>query len=103
VLALDVLAATRRREILALIWDRELPVGEIHAANADVTLGAVSQHLAKLHAAGLVRRRVEGRHHYYRADPGAFGPLREALDTMWAAKLDGLKALAEDEQGRSGG
>ena len=42
--AITVIAAPRRREILRLIWDRELSAGDIAAA-LPVTFGAVSQHL----------------------------------------------------------
>ena len=42
-----------RREILGLIWERELPAGEIAAAFA-VTKPTISQHLAVLREAGLV-------------------------------------------------
>jgi DNA-binding transcriptional ArsR family regulator len=50
---LAALSSPVRREILALIWDRELPAGEIAAA-FDVTPLTVSQHLAVLRDAGLV-------------------------------------------------
>ena len=94
---LEVLAAPRRQRILQLIWEEELPVGAIHAANGDITLPAVSQQLAKLRDAGFVRCRVAGRHRFYRARQEAFGPLREGLEALWGGKLDALKALAEAE------
>ncbi len=48
-----------RREILGLIWERELPAGEIAAAFA-VTKPTISQHLAVLREAGLVTARAAG-------------------------------------------
>ena len=46
--ALQVVGDPRRREILRLVWDRELGAGEI-AGRFPVTFGAVSQHLSLIH------------------------------------------------------
>ncbi|MEW2385922.1 metalloregulator ArsR/SmtB family transcription factor [Micromonospora sp. NPDC047707] len=89
-----VIAEPRRREILRLIWDRELTAGEI-AAHFDVTFGAVSQHLKVLRDAGLVNLRKDGRKRLYQADRQAMGPLADYLQSLWAARLDTLAALAE--------
>ena len=67
---------------------------------ADISFGAVSQHLAKLRDAGLVRVRKAGRRRIYRVERRAFGPLADALDRMWASRLDRLKSLAEAEARR---
>ena len=56
---LGALTSPVRREILALIWDRELPAGEIAAA-FDVTAPTVSQHLSVLREAGLVTMTARG-------------------------------------------
>ena len=58
---LTAVASPRRRNILRCVWHDERPAGEIHAAMADVTFGAVSQHLRSLADAGLVVVRAEGR------------------------------------------
>lgn len=92
---LDLLAEPRRRTILQLVWDRELASSEIAGAMPEITFGAVSQHLGRLREAGLVTVRPDGRHRYYRADHGALGPLADALDAMWASRLDALRTLAE--------
>ena len=84
--ALQVAAEPRRRRLLDLCAE-ERTVGELHAAMPDVTLGAVSQHLARLRDAGLVTVRVDGRRRWYRADRGA-------IDAMWTGALDRLSALA---------
>ena len=68
---LDALASPIRREILWLVWDRELPAGEIAAA-FEVTAPTISQHLAVLKAAGLVEMRVDGSFRRYRAQRHAF-------------------------------
>ncbi|MCX4537217.1 metalloregulator ArsR/SmtB family transcription factor [Streptomyces sp. NBC_00841] len=92
--AVQVIAEPRRREILRLIWDDELPAGDI-AARFEVTFGAVSQHLKVLRDAGLVTLRKDGTKRFYRADREALGPLADYLQAMWGAKLDALASLAE--------
>jgi len=98
---LDALAAPRRREILRLVWNRELSAGDIHRSVPEVSFGAVSQHLSVLEAAGLVARREEGRFHYYAAKREEMGPLGEWLSSMWDDALSRLKRHAESEHARS--
>lgn len=95
--ALQVVAEPRRRDILRLVWDRELAAGDI-AARFDVSFPAVSQHLAVLRAAGFVSVRRDGRARLYTADRKALGPLRPLLEKMWNEKLDRLVSLIEGEQ-----
>jgi DNA-binding transcriptional ArsR family regulator len=93
---LRVVAEPRRRAILRLVWDRELPAGDI-AAHFDVSFPAVSQHLGVLRDAGFVTVRAEGRARLYRADRKALGPLRAMLEKMWNVRLDRLVELVEKE------
>src|SRR6516162_10264618 len=72
------LASPVRREILALVWDRELRAGEIAAA-FDVTKPTISQHLSVLRHAGLVSVVPAGTSRRYRAQPDALAGLRGAL------------------------
>ena len=99
---LNVIASPRRREILRLIWDRELSAGTIAQTMPDVTFGAVSLHLRALADAGLVDMRAEHRHRFYRANHEALGPVRELLEDMWDDALWKLKLAAELEQTRRG-
>jgi DNA-binding transcriptional ArsR family regulator len=94
--ALQVIAEPRRREILALVWDVEMPAGHI-AAHFDVTFGAVSQHLAVLRNAGYVTMRRDGNRRLYQAAKSALGPLRPVLESMWSATLDDLAEAVERE------
>jgi DNA-binding transcriptional ArsR family regulator len=94
----DALAASRRREILRLVWDRERSAGEIHRALPEVSFGAVSQHLGVLESAGLLARREEGRFHFYLARRKELGHLGKWLDTMWDEALADLKRHAESEE-----
>jgi DNA-binding transcriptional ArsR family regulator len=95
--ALQVISEPRRREILRLVWDRELSSGDI-AASFDVTFGAVSQHLGVLREAGFVQVRAAGNRRFYRADRERLGPLALALEAMWADTLDRLAEAIESEE-----
>jgi DNA-binding transcriptional ArsR family regulator len=94
---LQVIGEPRRRDILRLVWDRELSSGEI-ASHFDVTFGAVSQHLAVLRDAGFVRVRRAGNYRYYRADRARLGPLAMALEAMWRSTLDRLAQAVESDR-----
>lgn len=99
---LQVIAEPRRREILALVWDREMAAGDI-AARFDVSFGAVSQHLKVLREAGFVEIRPDGNKRYYRADRDRLGPFREILEGTWRATLDNLaEAIERDEEAGEG-
>ena len=76
------LAEPRRREILALVWDEELPAGEI-ATQFDVTRPAISQHLQVLRDAGLLVERRVGTRRLYRARPEGLDELRRYLEGFW--------------------
>jgi DNA-binding transcriptional ArsR family regulator len=92
----QVLAEPHRREVLALVADRERTAGEI-AARFDVTRQAVSQHLRVLLRAGLIQERREGTRRWYAARPEGFDDLRRLLEPMWPSALDRLKLAAESE------
>jgi DNA-binding transcriptional ArsR family regulator/uncharacterized protein YndB with AHSA1/START domain len=83
------LASPIRREILALVWDREVPAGEIAAAFS-VTKPTISQHLAVLREAGLVTATAVGTSRRYRARQEALRGLRGALASpgKWSSADD---------------
>lgn len=100
---LQVVVEPRRREILRLLWDRELSVGEV-ASRFPVSFAAVSLHLGVLREAGLVTVRPDGKRRLYRANRDALGWLAPMLETMWRQDLDRLAAVAEaDEPTREAG
>ncbi len=72
--ALQALADPTRRRILDLLAQGEMAAGEIAGHFPSISRPAVSQHLAVLREAGLVRERREGRRRIYRLEPE---PLRE--------------------------
>jgi DNA-binding transcriptional ArsR family regulator len=93
------LAEPRRRQILELIRDDELPAGEI-AARFDVTRSAVSQHLTVLKIAGLVVERRDGTRRLYKADPNGLLGLKQFVDRFWATGLARLKDDLERDASR---
>src|SRR5690349_10027837 len=95
---LQAVASPRRREILRLVWDRELSAGDIARSMPDVTFGAVSLQLRTLADAGLVATRAVHRHRFYRANHEALASVRDVLERMWDDALWKLKLAAELEQ-----
>ncbi len=95
---LKAIAEPRRRAILRLVADDELPAGEIAAA-FDVSRTAVSQHLTVLKNAGLLTERRDGTRRLYRARPEGLDGLRQLLNDMWASSLDVARRLVEAERG----
>jgi DNA-binding transcriptional ArsR family regulator len=96
---IKALAEPRRRDILALIRDRELAAGEI-AAHFDVTRPAISQHLTVLKDAALVTQRRDGVRRLYRANPSGLAALKQFIDGFWASGLARLKTEAEADAER---
>lgn len=96
----QAIAEDRRREILRLLRDQELSVGEV-ASRFDVTQPAISQHLKILKKAGLVSERRDGTRHIYRARPEGLGELHDFLAEFMDDGLERLKQAAEAEE-RSG-
>jgi DNA-binding transcriptional ArsR family regulator len=97
---IQAISEPRRREILQLVQDEELPAGEI-AARFEVTRPAISQHLTVLKKAGLVSERRDGTRRLYSVRPEGLADLRSFLDGFWDDRLERLKAAAEQEE-RSG-
>jgi DNA-binding transcriptional ArsR family regulator len=96
--ALKALAEPRRREILRLVWSRELPATDIADRFGEVTRSAISQHLSVLKAAGLVTERREGTRRMYRAQQDEMRRLLESLDHYWTSGLERLRDVAEAAQ-----
>jgi DNA-binding transcriptional ArsR family regulator len=99
---LAAITSPRRRELLRLLWEEELPVTRIHESMSDVTLGAVSLQLKALLAAGLVESRAEKQQRYYRASRERLAPVAAMLEAMWSDALWQLKLAAELKETRRG-
>jgi DNA-binding transcriptional ArsR family regulator len=94
---LRALAEPRRRRILTLVGDREIPAGEI-ADHFEITHQAVSQHLRVLKDAGLLRERRAGTRRLYAIRPEGIESVRAYLDELWPASLARLKATVEQDR-----
>ena len=68
------LANPSRRAIFERLARRKTTVKDL-TARFDISQPAVSQHLAELHRAGLVRKRRDGRLVYYRVERNGLQPL----------------------------
>ena len=98
--ALRAIAEPRRRAILRLVANQEMPAGRI-AEHFEVTRPAVSQHLQVLKEAGLLVERREGTKRLYKARHEGLAPLRRFLDEMWDESLDFARKIVEGERGVS--
>lgn len=98
-LAARAIAEPRRRQILAMVRDRELSAGEI-AAGFEISRPAVSQHLGVLREAGLLSERRQGTSRFYRTRPQGMAGLRDFMDEFWTDRLERLRLAAELEQQR---
>jgi len=100
--AFKALAEPRRREILRLVWNEELPATQIADLFNDVTRSAVSQHLGVLREAKLVVERRDGTRRLYRANHSQMDRLRKFLDDYWTDSLRHLQDLAESAEREKG-
>jgi DNA-binding transcriptional ArsR family regulator len=89
--ALIALADPTRRAMFERLRRRPHAVGELARA-LDVTQPAVSQHLAVLREARLVRSRHEGTRHIYKIDFAGLASLRAYLDSFWDDVLEAYAA-----------
>lgn len=87
-----------RAQLLTLLLDgRASTVGELARA-CHVALSTASEHLGRLHAAGLVQAQAQGRHRYYRlAGPEAAG----LLEAMQALPVPGSASAPDAPAGQS--
>ncbi len=91
------LADPSRRAIFESLTRGEAAVKDL-TARFDISQPAVSQHLATLREAGLVRGRRDGRRAYYRVDPRGMKPLINWIAhyrAFWMEHVDRLEQLLE--------
>ena len=81
--AIEAISHPRRRAMLRLVLERELPVSEL------------AERVGVLRDAGLVQGRVDGRRRLYRVDAEGLERLRRELDAYWGPALAALKDAAE--------
>jgi DNA-binding transcriptional ArsR family regulator len=71
-----------------------------------MSFAAASKHVRVLEAAGLVRRRIEGRAHVCRIEAGPLAAAEEWLrfyEGFWTDRLGALDALLRAEDAAAGG
>jgi len=93
----QALADPSRRGIFESLTRGEAAVKDL-TARFDISQPAVSQHLAALKGAGLVNRRREGRHVYYKVEPRGIKPLVDWLAhyrAFWPEHVVRLDQLLE--------
>ena len=91
------LADPTRRAVFERLAGREMTVSALKLG-FEVSQPAISQHLAALRGAGLVRERREGRFAYYSVDPSGLNDLAAWVDryrAFWPPRIERLKALVE--------
>ncbi len=93
-----VLGDPSRRAILEALVTGEAAVKDL-TARFSISQPAISQHLATLKAAGLVKSRREGRLTFYRLRPGGMQPLLDWVTHyrhFWLDRMGRLERLLED-------
>lgn len=94
---LTALADPTRRRVFERLRSGPLPVAEL-ARGLPVSRPAVSQHLAALKRARLVRERRQGTRRYYAVDRAGLDDLARYLDDFWGEALAAFKAAAEQQE-----
>ena len=93
----SALADPSRRAIFESLTRGEAAVKDL-TSRFDISQPAVSQHLAALKDAGLVKSRREGRNVYYRVEPRGMKPLIDWITqyrAFWTERVDRLERLLE--------
>ena len=104
----EVLAEPARRQIVALLADGEMPVGEI-ASQFNSTISAVSQHLKVLRDSGFATVRIDGARRIYAIDAGPMQEVDAWLERFrmfWGVRLEALAtevARGKKRRGKDGG
>jgi DNA-binding transcriptional ArsR family regulator len=91
------LANPVRRELLVALRDGPLPAGEL-AGRFALSRPAVSEHLAVLRGAHLVREEQRGRHRYYHLAAEPLAGVQDWLDPFeryWRGRLAALRTVVE--------
>mgnify|MGYP001376043032 CR=1 FL=1 len=86
-----------RRGIFESLSHGEAAVKDL-TARFDISQPAVSQHLATLKQAGLVKARRQGRNVYYRVEPRGIKPLIDWIAhyrVFWTDRVNRLERLLE--------
>ncbi|MET8630467.1 metalloregulator ArsR/SmtB family transcription factor [Kitasatospora sp. NPDC004669] len=95
----SALANPVRRKLLEGLRGGPRAAGEL-AGDFELSRPAVSEHLAVLRGAGLVREEPRGRHRYYHLEPGPLAEVEEWLhpfEKYWRQRMRSLRELLDEE------
>lgn len=95
---LEALGNQNRREILMMLRQRPLAVGEI-AAQLPISRPAVSRHLRVLTEAGLVIHEPQGTSNIFYLRTAGFQEISSYLAEFWDEALANFKQIAEASSG----
>jgi DNA-binding transcriptional ArsR family regulator len=102
--AFNAVAEPRRRQILDVLSDGELPVNDV-VQRLGLSQPQVSKHLRVLREVGAVDVREDGRQRFYRLNGAALRPIHDWIKTYeqtWTDRfglLDGVLEELEKEEG----
>jgi DNA-binding transcriptional ArsR family regulator len=105
--AFNAVAEPRRRQILDVLADRELPVNDL-VRLLGLAQPQVSKHLRVLREVGVVDVRNEGRQRLYRLNGHALKPIHDWVknyERSWSERFDRLDVVLKDlkeKEGRDG-
>jgi DNA-binding transcriptional ArsR family regulator len=96
--AFNAVAEARRRQILDVLADGELPVNDV-VRRVRLAQPQVSKHLRVLREAGVVDVRNEGRQRLYRLNGQALKPIHDWVknyERTWSERFDLMDVVLEE-------
>ena len=93
----SAVAEPKRRRMLELLADGEMPVNDI-VGSLGWPQPMVSKHLGVLKEVGLVSVREDGRRHFYRINGEVMKPIYDwarSFEHFWSRHLDRIKGRAD--------
>jgi len=95
---MDALGHQTRRDILALLREAAMPVGDI-AVRLPISRPAVSKHLRILEKAGLVEYTSSGTRNIFRLRSNGFSAARAYVESFWDEALASFQRATEEQAG----
>jgi DNA-binding transcriptional ArsR family regulator len=102
--AFNAVAEPRRRQILDVLADGELPVNDV-VRLVGLSQPQVSKHLRVLREVDAVDVREDGRQRFYRLNGEALKPIHDwikSYEQTWTDRFDRLDTVLEDLQEEGG-
>jgi DNA-binding transcriptional ArsR family regulator len=102
--AFNAVAEPRRRQILDVLSDGELPVNDV-VQRLGLSQPQVSKHLRVLREVGAVDVREDGRQRFYRLNGEALRPIHDWIKTYeqtWTDRFDLLDGVLEEIEKEEG-